>query len=165
MCAGTTFGIGKSMRSAEGKGDTGRRILFAWMSNGYWDGHAPNYEPEGLEIYAPGLPKDSLSLPRDMTFAADGRLLQRFVPELERLRIAETYEQLPLTALHDGSLVWLKTAGRQLEIFARFEVAGNCSFGLHVLASKPSLTEFTTIGVDIVAGGAPGQGDAEGLVM
>ena len=147
--AGTTFGIGKSMRSAEGKGDTGRRILFAWMSNGYWDGHAANYEPEGLEIYAPGLPKDSLSLPRDMTFAADGRLLQRFVPELERLRIAESYEQLPLTALHDGALVWLKTAGRQLEIFARFEVAGNCSFGLHVLASKPSLTEFTTIGVDI----------------
>ena len=147
--AGTTYGIGKTMRSAEGKGDTGRRILFAWMTNGYWDGHGRNYDPEGLPIYDPGLPKDSLSLPRDMTFAADGRLLQRFVPELERLRITETHEQLPLTALSDDAPVWLKTAGRQLEIFARFEVAGNCSFGLHVLASKPALTEFTTIGVDI----------------
>ena len=29
---------GKSMRSAEGEGDTGRRVLFAWMTNGYWDG-------------------------------------------------------------------------------------------------------------------------------
>jgi hypothetical protein len=32
---------------------------------------------------------------------------------------------------------------------ARFEVAGNCSFGLHALASKPPPTESTTIGVDI----------------
>ena len=81
--------------------------------------------------------------------AADGRLLQRFVPELEKLRITDTHEQLPLTELSDGAPVWLKTAGRQLEILARFEVAGNCSFGLHVLASKPALAEFTTIGVDI----------------
>ena len=46
------------MRSAEGKGDTGRRVLFAWMTNGYWDG-------SDAVVRAPGLPKDSLSLPRD----------------------------------------------------------------------------------------------------
>ena len=45
------------MRSAEGKGDTGRRVLFAWMTNGYWDG-------SDAVVRAPGLPKDSLSLPR-----------------------------------------------------------------------------------------------------
>ena len=146
--AGTTYGVGKSMRSAEGKGDTGRRILVAWMSNGYWDGHGMNYDASGKQIYDQGLPKDSLSLPRDMTFAADGRLLQRFVPELEKLRITGTHEQLQRMALSGGAPVWLKTAGRQLEIAARFEVAGNCSFGLYVLASK-SLTEYTTIGVDM----------------
>ena len=70
--AGTTYGIGKSMRSADGKGDTGRRILFAWMTNGYWGGHGQNRPvPYGEPIYETGLPKDSLSLPRDMTFAAD----------------------------------------------------------------------------------------------
>ena len=82
--AGTTHGIGKSMRSAEGNGDTGRRTLFAWMTNGYLDGHGPNYmyNPSGEPMYAPGLPKDELSLPRDITFAPDDRLLQGFVPEL-----------------------------------------------------------------------------------
>jgi sucrose-6-phosphate hydrolase SacC (GH32 family) len=148
--AGTTYGIGKSMRSAEGKGDTGRRILFAWMTNGYWAGNGPNRKvPYGENMYAQGLPKDSLSLPRDMTFAADtGRLLQQFVPELQTLRIAETHEQLPLTVLSDDAPVWFKTSGRQLEISARFEVAGNCSFGLLVLASEHA-PEFTKIGVDI----------------
>jgi len=146
--AGTTYGIGKSMRSADGRGDTGRRILLAWMSNGYWDGHGANYNPSGEPIYAPGLPKDSLSLPRDMTFAADGRLLQRFVPELQTLRMTETHERLQRTALSDGTPMWLKTVGRQLEISAQFEVAGNCSFGLYVLASNP-MTEYTTIGVDM----------------
>jgi sucrose-6-phosphate hydrolase SacC (GH32 family) len=57
------------MRSGELEADTGRRILFAWMTNGYWDG-------ADAVVKAPGLPKDSLSLPRDITFAADGRLLQ-----------------------------------------------------------------------------------------
>jgi hypothetical protein len=139
--AGTTFGIGKSMRSAEGKGDTGRRVLFAWMTNGYWDG-------SDAVVRASGLPKDSLSLPRDMTFAPDGRLLQKFVPELATLRVAKSLERLPLTALSDAAPVWFKAAGRQLEIFARFQVTSNCSFGLYVLASK-SLAEYTTIGVDI----------------
>ena len=59
-----------------------------------------------------GLPKDSLSLPRDMTFAADGRLLQRLVPELKTLRITDTHEQLPLPVLSDDASVWLKTVGR-----------------------------------------------------
>ena len=72
----------------------------------------------------------------DMTFAADGRLLQRLCPRAEMLCLTGTHEQLPLTALSDGAPVWLKTAGRQLEILTRFEVAGNCSLGLHVLASK-----------------------------
>lgn len=31
----------------------------------------------------------------------------------------------------------------------RFEVAGSGSFGLHVLVSKPALSEFTAIGVDV----------------
>ena len=132
---------GKSMRSAEGKGDTGRRVLFAWMTNGYWDG-------SDAVVRAPGLPKDSLSLPRDMTFALDGRLLQQFVPELRSLRVAGAHERQPLTALSAAAPVWLKTAGRQLELVARFEVSGNASFGLHVLASR-SMAEYTTIGVDI----------------
>eukprot|EP01046_Picozoa_sp_COSAG06_P032106 COSAG06_NODE_3184_length_5718_cov_20.414842_3_plen_261_part_00 len=138
--AGTTYGIGKSMRSAEGKGDTGRRVLFAWMTNGYWDG-------SDAVVRAPGLPKDSLSLPRDMTFAPDGRLLQQFVPELRSMRVAGAHEQLPMTALSAAAPVWLKTEGRQLELVARFEVAGNASFGLHVLASR-SMVEYTTVGVD-----------------
>ena len=129
------------MRSAEGEGDTGRRVLFAWMTNGYWDG-------SDAVVRAPGLPKDSLSLPRDMTFAPDGRLLQQFVPELRSLRVAGAHERLPLTALSAAAPVWLKTAGRQLELVARFEVSGNASFGLHVLASR-SMAESTTIGVDI----------------
>eukprot|EP01051_Picozoa_sp_SAG22_P008310 SAG22_NODE_626_length_8433_cov_43.291097_2_plen_652_part_00 len=151
--AGTTYGIGKSMRSAEGTQDTGRRVLFGWMTNGYWDGHGPNRAvPYGEPIYQQGLPKDSLSLPRDMTFAADGRLLQQFVPELQTLRTA-AHEQLPPTALpltEQGEPLWLKTTGRQLEIAARFDVTGNCSFGLLVLASKQSLEleEYTTIGID-----------------
>jgi hypothetical protein len=33
--AATTFGIGKSMRAGEGKADTGRRLVFSWMTNGY----------------------------------------------------------------------------------------------------------------------------------
>ena len=81
------------------------------MSNGYWDGHGPNYNSSGEPMYAPGLPKDALSLLRDITFAPDGRLLQSFVPELQTLRIRETYEQLRLTALHEGAPVWLKTVG------------------------------------------------------
>ena len=138
--AGTTYGIGKSMRSAEGRGDTGRRVLFAWMTNGYWDG-------SDAVVRAPGLPKDSLSLPRDMTFAPDGRLLQQFVPELRSLRVAGTHEQLPMTTLSAAAPLWLKTEGRQLELVVRFEVAGNASFGLHVLASR-SMVEYTTVGVD-----------------
>ena len=45
----------------------------------------------GQSCSPPGLPKDSLSLPRDMSFAPDGRLLQRFVPELARLRIESAF--------------------------------------------------------------------------
>lgn len=111
------------------------------MTNGYWDG-------SDAVVRTPGLPKDALSLPRDMTFGPDGRLEQRFAPELRALRIAKSHEQLSSTELTNGVPVWLKTAGRQLEISARFQVTGNCSFGLYVLATK-SLAEYTTIGVDI----------------
>jgi hypothetical protein len=111
------------------------------------------------------VPKDSLSLPRDMTFDPDGRLLQRFAPELSSLRVG-TRGTIPrallplrnaaasadLHAVHDGEPVWLAPlamgSGRQLELLARFEVVGNCSFGLHVLASR-DMSERTTIGVDM----------------
>jgi sucrose-6-phosphate hydrolase SacC (GH32 family) len=129
------------MRSGELEADTGRRILFAWMTNGYWDG-------ADAVVKAPGLPKDSLSLPRDITFAADGRLLQKFVPELHSYRISTSHETLTSTQLSARPL-WLQTAGRQLEIVARFNVKSNATFGMYVLSSK-DLSEVTVLGIDLV---------------
>ena len=135
---GTTFGIGKSMRS--GPPDTGRRILLAWMNNGFWNG-----KHDGRTDNDDALPRDALSLPRDMSFNPAGRLLQRYVPELQVLRRA--HERLAPCRLTDEE-VKLATRGRQLELFARFEVAAgaNASFGLRVLAGP---SERTVLGIDI----------------
>ena len=135
---GTTFGIGKSMRS--GPPNTGRRVLLAWMNNGFWDGaHDPRTDNDD------SLPRDALSLPRDLSFSPEGRLLQSYVPELQTLR--RSHESLPHRRLADEE-VWLVTRGRQLELFARFDVAGlaNASFGLHVLAGS---SERTVLGIDL----------------
>ena len=135
---GTTFGIGKSMRS--GPPDTGRRVLLAWMNNGFWNGaHDPRTDNDD------SLPRDALSLPRDLSFSSKGRLLQRYVPELQSLR--RSHEALPPRRLVEEEM-WLATRGRQLELFARFEVAdaANASFGLQVLAGS---YERTVLGIDL----------------
>ena len=54
---------------------------------------------------------------------------------------AGTHEQLSSTLLADAAPVWLTTTGQQLDITVRFDVTGNCSFGLYVLASK-TLSEY-----------------------
>jgi hypothetical protein len=113
-----------------------------------WDGetHTPH-----TNAGSPGVPKDSLSLPRDISFAADGRLEQRYAPELWALRQPDSHERLPPTKLRQIQQIWLKTQSRRLEVRATFAIAGGASdavFGLRVLAS-PSLAEYTEIGVDL----------------
>ena len=138
---GLMYGIGKTMRT--GPPDTGRRVLLAWMNNGFssgaHDGRTDNNETNQI------LPRDALSLPRDLSFNPEGRLLQSYVPELLVLR--RGHERLAPRRLADEE-VWLATRGRQLELFARFEVAvsANASFGLQVCAGN--FSERTVLGIN-----------------
>ena len=98
----------------------------------------------------------TMSLPRDLSVTSGGLLRQRFIPELQKLRIASSHVHVGEQPLASGGIpkaAFVKgAAGRQLEIRARFRVGASAlvaqrKFGLAVLAS-PSMAEYTSITLD-----------------
>ena len=115
-----------------------------------------------LRILEPGggtlmnLRNYTMSLPRDLSVTSDGLLRQRFIPELQKLRIASSHVHVGGQPLASGGIpkaAFVKgAAGRQLEIMARFRVGASAlvaqrKFGLAVLA-EPSMAEYTSITLD-----------------
>ena len=132
-------------------GDNQRRVLFGWLNNG-WN--------QGGSKAQPGLPNNTLTLPRDLTATARGQLRQRFVPELQKLREAHTHvvaQALPGGGIGQAKLIGGDAAGLQLEIIARFKKTparstggkdnGGGKFGLVVLASADK-SERTAVTFD-----------------
>ena len=94
----------------------------------------------------------TMSLPRDLSVTSDGLLRQRFIPELQKLRIASSHVHVGGQPLAPGGIpkaAFVKgAAGRQLEIMARFRVGASAlKFGLTVLAN-PTMAEYTSITLD-----------------
>jgi hypothetical protein len=132
-------------------GPNGRRVLFGWINNG-WDQGTP--EPHGLEPDRPRpqpgewLSNNTMSLPRDLSYAGGGIVAQAFVPELQKLRRGHT--TISNVSLLDHTVqepLFLPEAafGPQLEIYATFRFPSaksvddsTCQFGLLVLASNAS---------------------------
>jgi sucrose-6-phosphate hydrolase SacC (GH32 family) len=144
-----TFAVSKGMMQfgccpkTAGPEDGGRRVMFGMVANGENQGgrtlmKAPNF---------------TMSLPRDLSVTPDGLLRQRFIPELEKLRVGSSHVHVGEQPLAPGGIpkaAFAKGAvGRQLEIRARFEVDASVrhKFGLLVLAN-PSLNEYTSITFD-----------------
>jgi hypothetical protein len=99
----------------------GRKVMVAWVGNGTFA---------------------SQSLPRDLSLSPiDGSLRQRWIPELQKLRIATKRDTS--TKL---------TGGLHLEVFARFIIDGTKfgRFGFQVLRTATG-PESTEVGIDLDA--------------
>lgn len=98
------------------------------------------------------LPNNTLSLPRDLSATASGQLRQRFVPELQKLRVNHTHvgSQLIPTGGVAGAKPVHGATGLQLEIIATFKLPTSGfsrKFGLLVLAAADK-SEYTAITFD-----------------
>lgn len=121
-----------------------RRVMFGWLQNGGSDGNAAHCNSK----------ENTLSLPRDLSLAPDGSVLQRFVPELQRLRSSQWQASslsFPAAGGAAGAVALPGAAsGRQLEIEATITFPeGSSTFGLLVLSGK---AEHTAIGFDALNG-------------
>ena len=142
-----TFAVSKGMEQfgccPKTAGNNSRRVMFGMISNGNNQG---GHTLMNLNNY-------TMSLPRDLSVTAGGLLRQRFVPELQKLRIESSSTHASLRKLGTGGIEgasFLSAAvGRQLEIVARFKVGTSSKgkFGLLVLASKDK-AEYTSITFD-----------------
>ena len=98
--------------------DDSRCIMYGWIS-GFKDGRGWN---------------GCMSLPRVLSLDGDGRLLQRPVSELEKLR--EEHIRLEGLTLESAGEVLENVSGDTLEILASFEPKGAKQFGLKVRCSR-----------------------------
>merc|ERR1712070_572636 len=118
--------------------------MFGWQQNGASDGAANNKPTE-----------NAMTLPRDLSLDATGAILQRFIPELQRLRIpgdhwhAQSY-RFPSGGVAAAQMLPAPALGQQLEIQASIRYGALSSkFGLLVLAGP---TERTEVGFHISSG-------------
>eukprot|EP01045_Picozoa_sp_COSAG04_P007123 COSAG04_NODE_364_length_15834_cov_4.430315_12_plen_737_part_00 len=125
-----------------------RRLMFGWLQ----DGASSRPSGSGNE--------NTLTLPRDFSVAS-GRLRQRFVPELARLRQEATHFALPPMPLPSGGIgaahVMSGHGGAQMELLATFRVGAqqqcaysSLKFGLLVFADE-GRSEYTAVGFDTAA--------------
>mmetsp|Transcript_728 Transcript_728/g.2362 ORF Transcript_728/g.2362 Transcript_728/m.2362 type:complete len:537 (+) Transcript_728:47-1657(+) len=138
---GTQYGC--CPKTAAGPG--GRRVLFGWLQHGTSDGDMPGRGPNT---------DNAFTLPRDLTVGPGGEVLQRFVPELQGLRVgpANSTTKAGLSTVAAANAVELGIAGGQLELVAGITMASGaagCDAGLTVLAGG---TQFTAVGVNLSSG-------------
>ena len=118
-----------------------RRVMLGWLQNG-----CSSRSSTGIQDSA----ENSLTLPRDLSLAADGTIRQHFVAELQQLRLG-----LPMTMQNvvfpRQSVRSLPIRGAQLEVKVRIKYSDGLSrFGLWVLAGQHHGTaEYTAIGFDL----------------
>jgi beta-fructofuranosidase len=113
------------------RGDDGRILTWGWV-------------PEARDVSAQWDAgwSGTMSLPRELSLADDGRLRQRPARELTELRGAhEHHENL---ALEGSETTWLDTESRSFELAGRFSLIDADAVELTVLAS-PEGTERTPI--------------------
>jgi len=122
--------------------ESGRRILFGWMQEGRPDAAAVAAGWSGV-----------MSLPREATMTADGRLLQAPVAEIDRLR--RDKRSVGTTTLRSGESVWLDdVAGDQLDLEATVLLAHGSILELAVRATADGV-EQTRIVLDASDPGSP----------
>ncbi len=103
------------------KDDNGRRILFGWMN--MWEAHMPEQEHGWA---------GALTIPRELTFNEEGKLLMKPVKEMELLR-GKKFTVGPMAV---SGTEKLEIAGDCLEIIAEFSKENASSFGLNVRCSE-----------------------------
>ena len=112
-----------------------RRVMFGWQQNGGSDGNAPHGDTN----------ENAFTLPRDVTLSANNTIVQRFIPELQTLRIESAHYSAITKRFPTSGAAFLPppALGAQLEISARIKYADGASrFGLRVLAGPGEQTEF-----------------------
>ena len=124
------FTMARTLSPSDQVTEAGRRTLLGWIG-----GCASNAQQA----------RGAQSLPRDLSFAPSGQLLQSFVPELQSLRKPETYRRHTL-----GS--GLVASSLQLEVVGRFTLVADQTkslgvVGFTVLGSADG-SESTFVGVD-----------------
>lgn len=125
-----------------------RRVLLGWMQNGNSAGSSPGLP--GSDSH-----ENSLTLPRDLSLAADGTLLQRFVPELQRLRCsADPSLHLENTPFPASGLLPLAISGAQLEISATIGFASSSSSPSGAAAAARARADDASFGLAVLAGAA-----------
>ena len=122
-------------------------MLFGWQQNGNSGGDRFGTDPRAWSNSS----ENTMTLPRDLSWGADGLVMQRFVPELQKLRRQHwgaTDFPLPHSAdtgKGDAAVLLASpaTRGVQLEISAKFSWNTTADFregrfGLRVLANASS---------------------------
>lgn len=126
-----------------------RRIMFGWHQNGNSDDRTPH----------PNSSENTMTLPRELTLSPEGELLQRYIPELQQLRLSGPTGHwhgaaVPFPA--DGAPLPAPASGNQLEIAATIKFSSTAvgRFGLRVLSGTSPVLEYTEIGLDLAHGRA-----------
>jgi len=144
--------------TAAGADGRPRRVMLGWMQNGNSAGSSPGLP--GTDSH-----ENSLTLPRDLSMAPDGTtLLQRFVPELQKLRRGSGAPALHLedTPFPPSGLLPLAVSGAQLEISATIGFASSSSSSSSSSASSATATagaagiqtDGASFGLAVLAGAA-----------
>lgn len=130
---GSYFYAPQVMRDAQG-----RALMWGWL----WEGRTP--EAQRTAGWA-----GVLSLPRVLSLAPDGALLQQPAPELEQLRSAHwAWTELDLAGAVEALAV---LRSEQLELLVEFDPLSAAEIGLDVRVS-PDGAEFTRIAYDAARG-------------
>ncbi len=113
--------------------DRGRCILFGWVPGWEWDAFRDGRGWNGC-----------MSLPRVLSLDSTLRLVQRPVPELKRLRVADSHFHESDIAVENSSRVFGEARGGKLEVVAEFATGSARAYGLNIRRS-PGGEDFVSI--------------------
>jgi len=141
-CCPKTAADGPALATEPGKI---RRVLLGWLQNG-----CSSSSTIGVSDAA----ENSLTLPRDVSLAADGTIRQRYVPELQQLRKgnAVTVTQQPFPQAGTPPQLLKGVSGAQIEVVGtvKFGPGYAGAFGLSVLGGEvEGVAEHTDIVFDL----------------
>eukprot|EP01050_Picozoa_sp_SAG11_P005659 SAG11_NODE_407_length_9712_cov_11.569437_6_plen_755_part_00 len=149
-----TFYAAKTGAISTGGGNTGsgRHLLFGWVYENYcaMDLHScPNHTQSNTSFHG------VLSMPREVTISAAGKLSYSPPCELQGLRLASEHHSAKY--IMPAAPVVVETRGWSVEIFAGFEADPSASaevYGVQIMSSEDLESEATFVGYNATCGRA-----------